>query len=318
MEPERNKYQKIFIILNPVSGILPVEAVREKIEAALGGGDIDYKVYETSGQENLKKVTLEAVRADYDLVVAAGGDGTISGVANGLVDSGIPLGVIPKGTGNVLARSLDIPLQIEGSLRLLVEPSRIWSIDVMQVGDDFYTLGISAGIGSVTMSETRREEKRRLGMIAYILAGMRQLWPVPSHKFEVEVDGVAFKFRASSIYVANCGSIGFKTTRLDPRIQLDDGKLNVCRIYASRLIDYFQLLLYFISPVRRRDWKVFCVEAGSEVKIKGGQDLPVQGDGDVIGSLPVEIKLRPGALKVVVPTSAEPAQKPRLAGNNTS
>jgi diacylglycerol kinase family enzyme len=136
------------------------------------------------------------------------------------------------------------------------------------------------------------------------MTGFRELWGVTSHKFEVEIDGVKFKFRATSVYVANCGSIGFKTTRLDPRIELDDGKLNVCRINANRLVDYFQLLFYLISPTRRRNWKVFCVEAGSVIKINGQGDLPVQGDGDVIGSLPVEIRLQPGALKILVPAES--------------
>ena len=255
MEPEQTYFRKIFIILNPASGVLPADVVEDKIRVVLGESGISYKIYETTGQEDLKRVVQRSIQAGYDLVVAAGGDGTISGVANGLVGETVPLAILPKGTGNVLARNLDIPLQIEAAIQLLVGPSQVRSIDVMQVEDRFYTLGISAGIGSLTMSETPREIKRRLGMVAYFMTGFRELWGVTSHKFEVEIDGVRFKFRATSVYVANCGSIGFKTTRLDPSIELDDGKMNVCRINANRLVDYFQLLFYLVSPKRRRNWK---------------------------------------------------------------
>jgi diacylglycerol kinase family enzyme len=88
---------------------------------------------------------------------------------------------------------------------------------------------------------------------------------------------------------------------------MDDGKLNVCRIYANSITDYLKLGISMFRNDQKRNWNVLCVEALEEVEIRSSTKLPVQADGDLIGYLPVTVKIRPKAIQVVTPTDAEPA-----------
>jgi len=102
--------------------------------------------------------------------------------------------------------------------------------------------------------------------------------------------------------VANSKIIGLKAIQLDPEIHMDDGKLNVCRLYADNLIDFLNLAISVILGKQRESPNVLCLEAMHEVEIRCREkNLPVQGDGDLIGRLPILIKLRPKAIHIVVP-----------------
>jgi diacylglycerol kinase (ATP) len=114
------------------------------------------------------------------------------------------------------------------------------------------------------------------------------------------------RFRASELMVANTSILGLKALRLDPSIRMDDGKLNVCRIYANTVTEYLKLGLSMLRADQERSWNVLCVEALKEVEIRSRERLPVQGDGELIGQLPVTVKLRPKAIKIVTPPHAEP------------
>ena len=87
---------------------------------------------------------------------------------------------------------------------------------------------------------------------------------------------------------------------------MDDGKLNVCRIYANTVGEYLKLGWSMLRGARERSWSVLCVEATKEVEIRSRQRIPVQGDGEVIGELPITVRLHPKAIQVVTPPYAEP------------
>jgi len=103
------------------------------------------------------------------------------------------------------------------------------------------------------------------------------------------------------LMVANSGILGLKTLRLDPDVRMDDGKLNVCRIYANTLTEYLKLAASMFRGDQKQNWNIFCVEALEEVEIRSRERLPVQGDGDLIGHLPITVKIRPKAIQIVTP-----------------
>jgi predicted polyphosphate/ATP-dependent NAD kinase len=127
---DRETRPKALVVLNPVAGNSDASIVRQALEENLGNGDWYYEIYETTGQERLADVVRAALGQDFDVFVAAGGDGTVSGVVNGLIHSKHPLGIIPVGTGNTLARELDIPLNIEDALGILIGEHEVRTIDV--------------------------------------------------------------------------------------------------------------------------------------------------------------------------------------------
>ena len=293
---------KTYVVINPVSGTLQPDVKREKIQSALQAHNVTFEIFETNGRDDIRQVVREAVQHGFGLFLATGGDGTAAAVASGLIDTQIPLAIIPTGTWNALARNLDIPLTIEQALELVFQGHRIRVIDVMQVGDNFHILNVSTGVGARTMRESKREEKRRFGRLADLWTALSNLMGFQTYHFDVRIDGKQAKFRALEVMVANSKIIGLKSLQLDPGIRMDDGKLNVCRLYADNLTEFLKLAISIVLGKQRETPNVLCLEAMREVEIRCREkNLPVQGDGDLIGRLPIVVKLRPKALHIVVP-----------------
>lgn len=296
---------KTFIVVNPVAGTTQPETVRGKLESALQTREIPFEIYETKGDDNFRQIIRNAIQQGYKLVIAAGGDGTLSGVVDGLVDTQIPLLILPTGTWNALAQALDIPLQIDAAINLLFQEHRIQTIDAMEVDKHYFVLSVSAGVGARTMEDVKREEKRRFGRLADLRSALVHVLEFRSHSFEVKIDSKFSKFRASELMVANSSILGLKILRLDPEIRMDDGKLNVCRIYANSIGEYLRLAASMLRGDQQHSWNLFCVEALQEVEIHSREKLPVQGDGELIGMLPIKVKIHPNAVQIVTPPIAE-------------
>ena len=296
---------KTFVVMNPVSGTLESEMKRQTIQSALEARNILFEIYETTGKENIRNVVREALQKGFELFVAVGGDGTISAVASGLVDTQKPLAIVPTGTWNALARNLDIPLRADQALELLFSEHRIRVIDVMQVGDTFSILNISTGVGSRAMREVDREVKRRFWVFADLWVALTQLMGFQSHRFEVLVDNRPMSFRALEVMVANSPIIGLKAIQLDPDIRMDDGKLNLCRIHANNPREFFGLAMNILLGKQREDPRVSCFEVHDKVAIRARRKLPVQADGDFIGYLPILVKIHPKALHIVTPVASD-------------
>jgi YegS/Rv2252/BmrU family lipid kinase len=305
MQVNLEQNSKAFIVLNPVAGISEAEAVREAIQSALQNHNIAFDVHETTGGENIKKLVRQAIQQGYKLFVAAGGDGTLSAVADGLVDTELPLVIVPTGTWNALARALSIPLQADQAINLLFGEHTVRSIDTIKVGERFYTLNVSAGIGSIAMGASKREEKRKLGKLHDFWNALVQIMGFRTFRYEITIDGKSTRFRASELMIANSGILGLKAVKIDPDIRMDDGILNVCRIFAVNLVDYLKLGVSFVIGKQRENSNVVCLEALKEVEIRSTAKLPVQADGEIIGQLPIKVKLHPKSLCIVTPRDAE-------------
>ena len=306
MQVDIQQKPKTYVVMNPVAGVSEPGTVREKIESALQARDIPLEIYETSGEEDIKQLVRDAVKKGFKLFISAGGDGTLSSVIDGLVGTEIPLVIIPTGTWNALARALDIPLQVDQAIDLLFQEHKIQTIDAMDVDGNYFVLSVSAGVGALAMKDVERADKRRLGKFADLRKGLAELLEFRSYQFEVKIDGKLTKFRASELLVTNSAILGLKSFQLDPGIRMDDGKLNVCRIYANSLTDYIKLGISMFTGDQKRNWNVLCVEALHEVEIRSRERLPAQGDGELIGQLPITVKIRPKAIQIVTPVHANP------------
>jgi YegS/Rv2252/BmrU family lipid kinase len=309
MKVDMEQQPKTYVVLNPVAGVSEPGTVRQKIESAFQARNIPVEIHETTGSqaENIRQLVSDAIRRGFKLFISAGGDGTLSNVIDGLVGTGLPLVIIPTGTWNALARALEIPLQVDQAIDLVFQDHKVQTIDVMQVGENYFVLSVSAGIGALTIKDVEREDKRRLGKFADLRRAVAEILEFRAFPFEVKIDGQFAKFRASELMVANTSILGVKALQLDPRIRMDDGKLNVCRIYANTITDYLRLGVSMFRRDQKRSWNVLCVEAMEQVEIRSRERLPVQGDGEVIGQLPITVKIRPKAIQVVTPVYANPA-----------
>jgi diacylglycerol kinase (ATP) len=288
---------KIFVVVNPVAGNADTDEVRRLLDQHLP--EHEWEIFETSGEEQLSEVVMQALPQGFDLVVAAGGDGTVSGVAAGLVNNQVPMAILPIGTGNALARELGISLNPEDALLLLVEGFDTRDIDGMWVKETLSVLGVGIGLTSLTMQETDRQQKRRFGLLAYIWNGLKQLGGIGLNRFEVEIDGEIRRVTASEVYISNSRVIGVKPFNLGPEVRPDDGVVQVCIFKARTAWDYLRTAAQLITG--RRQEEIDCVGALKQIKVSASRPLPVQADGEVITSTPVELQVVPAAVRVVVP-----------------
>jgi len=280
-----------FVVLNPVAGDA-TSSVRRALDKHFPEAGWTFELYETTGDERIADVVKEALADDQkpvDMCVAAGGDGTVSGVAGGVAKTGIPMGVLPLGTGNTFAREMRIPLKIEAALMLLTGDHATAQIDAMAVGDGVYVLNVTVGISGLTMRDTARTQKQRFGRVAYVWTGLRKLFGYQPHWFHLTVDGNP-----------TC-ALGTPPLRWSPQVELDDGRIDVCIIRARSMVDYVGVATAVLLRRQSEEPALLHIIATDRVEVDGDPELPVQGDGDLIGNPPVEIAVMPRAVEVVVP-----------------
>jgi YegS/Rv2252/BmrU family lipid kinase len=293
--------KRVFVVLNPVAGTSVVDDVRRALEQHFLPGETTYEVYETLKEDAVERIAREAQGRGYEMVVAAGGDGTVSAVAEGLVGTETPLGIIPLGTANVLARELGISVELEGAVQLLAGEHGVTSIDAMKVGEKHYFTQVGVGIDALMIRDTKREDKRRFGRIAYIWTAMTRLLGFQPRRFLIRADGRQERRRASQIVIANSGVLGQPPFRWGPDIEPDDGRLDVCIVRAQTLLDYLALAWHVVRGQHRRSSNVRYLNARREIVIETRRPLPVQADGEIIGETPVQVQLVPAAVRVIVP-----------------
>lgn len=296
--------RRVVAVMNPKSGSAAGEAIRRALGDCFAEGESRLEVYETRDGEDLGGVVRDRVARGVDLVIAAGGDGTVSAVADALAGSGTPMGILPMGTANVLARELAIPLDVERAARLLVGEHRLATIDAMKVGGRHYLTQVGVGLDALMIRDTPTARKKRFGKLAYLWTAAKHLVGFQPRRFTLEVDGVAVKTRASQLIVANVGTLGQPPFRWGPDIRVDDGTLDVCVSKARTMVHYLGLFWHVVTRRHKADPNVRYFHARRSVSIATGRPLPVQADGEVIGETPVLVEMVPGAVKVIAPAGA--------------
>jgi YegS/Rv2252/BmrU family lipid kinase len=289
-----------FVVLNPVAGTTDPERLERRIIRRFESSGWTLEIHRTEAQEQIPKIVSQAVESRPDMVVAVGGDGTVSEVADGLVGTGVPLGLIPAGTGNVLARDLEIPLMSPRAIRLLVGPHKTREIDALRINDRHFFLNVSIGTSAAAMHDTKRDEKRQFGFLAYIGTGIQKLLGVQPTHFTLQVDGRTHRANASDVIIANSGILGFPAFRLGEEIAIDDGRMGICIIRARTAWDYIRLMWDALLGRPQRDPRYHCLTATEQITVSSDPALPVQGDGDPIGHGSLEAVIVPKALKVIV------------------
>ena len=297
---------RVFVVLNPMAGSANAADVRQALEKHLGEL-IQTDIYETTGHEDVVAIVRAELTNSPSVVVAAGGDGTISDVAEALIGADVRLGIIPVGTANIFARELGIPLDLEDACALLDSQPNTTSIDAMKVGDQYFVLQIGIGIDSLMIRDTDRQSKRRFGRAAYLWTAFTRLIGYQPVRFTIVADGKRVRPRASQVLIANGGVLGAPPFRWGPNIRPDDGKIDVCIVGARTALDYMGLIWHTILGQQRRDRNVRYLTAERSIAISADQPLPIQADGEIIGDTPIQIEVVPDALKVIVPAPMPPA-----------
>jgi len=298
---------KAMLILNPVAGQRDTAGELRQVMAYLNAQGWEVALRRTFGPGDATTYAREAVAGGLDMVIAAGGDGTIGQVATGLAGSSCVLGVLPVGTGNVWAHMLGLPqwsamgrTTLLDAARVLVE-GEVHPIDLGRAGDRYFVLWAGIGFDAQIAQgvEPHREIRRNLGNITYYVAVIALGLGLRGTRVTVEVDGKAMRQRVIMVLVSNAQLYG-PAVRLAPQAQLDDGILDVYVFKGDNLFDALRVIISVVSGRHHHDAKVEAYRARS-VTIRGVKPLPVHLDGEPIGHTPVSISVAPRALKVIVP-----------------
>ena len=276
MTPEAGT-SRVFVVVNVNSGNSSPEAVRRVWKAHHGEAGGDYRIHEPGAGEDIRELVRGAVAQGFDTVVAAGGDGTVSAVANGLIGTEAHLGILPLGTANVLARELGIPLALEDACALLNRPNTTASIDAMKVKDTYYFTQIGIGVDAAMIRDTTVEHKRWLGNGAYIWTAATWFIGFQPHRFSIAADDRRARPRALQVVLANCGSLGTSGLRWGPDVRVDDGKVDVCILRAQTLLNFLSVGWSVVRGLHREDRNIQLLTARRVVAVH--TDRPSAGAG---------------------------------------
>ncbi|NYI71287.1 YegS/Rv2252/BmrU family lipid kinase [Naumannella cuiyingiana] len=298
-------HRRCAVIVNP-SKIADEATFRRHVSYELQRHDFQRTLWlETSVDDPGHGMAKIAVGKEVDLVVVAGGDGTVRSVCQGLADSGIPLGIVPAGTGNLLARNLGIPLDERAAIDVAFD-GRNRVIDLVQVRPDdqpeSLSFSVMAGMGfdALIFDQTADELKRAVGSAAYFVTAARAAGNEP---FQAKVsidDHLALRRRISLVVIGNVGELQ-GGIRLFPEAVPDDGLLEVLVASPRSLGDWARLATKLVVRSGGEDAQLTRLR-GRSVEVITEEPEPYQLDGDTIGHCRrLSARTRPGALTVRVP-----------------
>jgi YegS/Rv2252/BmrU family lipid kinase len=290
---------KAYVVLNPVAGQSDPDEIRAVFNRAHDQGLWDFDLYETTGEEDLKAVVSNALEEDYDLVVACGGDVNVSGVADGLAGSEEPLGVLPGGTVNAFAAEMGMPGDIEDALEIILGDHQLRSIDAIESDGRYYLLFCSLGLSSESIAAIEREEKNKLGWLAYLSNGIKKSSNIKSKKVYLEIDGRTKNLQAYEILLFNSDQLGVINEHLGLDVAMDDGVIDLYVLKSKGLVDIFLSLFYRIISKPGKAPNVRYWPVKESVKIDVDPVMKYQADGDIKGETPVVFRVAKGALRVI-------------------
>ncbi|MBO4287052.1 MAG: HD domain-containing protein [Kiritimatiellae bacterium] len=248
-------------------------------------------------------VLAEPCGADRSLrVVAAGGDGTVAAVAQALEGVEAELAVVPAGTGNLVARELGIPLNLRDAVAVAIDRNApVRPLDTMTANGRLFLLNAGVGVNAETVAMTSRRGKTLFGRSAYAGAAVLNAIQSRPQPVAISVDGGGEEtFEATDVLVSNCGSLARGLYPNGPDIRMDDGILDLAVCCLKTPAEYPLLYLKKRLSPDRENGILHERRAKVSVTIRSREPLPVQADGDIVGTTPVEIRIRPRSLRVVV------------------
>ena len=291
------------LISNPKTGrytsrrLRPIQETVSQLKSL--GVDVELKL--TTRPHEATEIAARAARNGSSDVFVAGGDGTINEVIQGLAGTKARLGIIPRGTANVLARERGLPL---GEKEAAVVAARGNSrrihlglaIDETNNVSRYFALMAGIGLDASIVRHVRPHLKKRIGKGAFWISGLSHLATWSPHPFTLEIEGRE--------YAATFAAIG-KAPRyggdlaITPGARLDEPEFEVCIIETSNRFRYLRLLSYTLRAGMPRNNPVVQFIKTDRVLARG--DAPVQIDGELIGGLPMRFEIAPLSLEVIVP-----------------
>jgi len=303
------------LIFNPVAGQSDPEQDLLTIQTLLEP-EIDLDIRLTTPDVDAGQLAHEAVARGVHMIIASGGDGTLSAAAEALVGTNIPLGVISRGTANAFASALEIPDTIEAACQtILTGTMRV--VDTARCNGKPMVLLAGVGFEAEMVEKADREAKNRLGMLAYILAGVKQLREFETFEAKIETDEKVITVTAGAVTIANAAPPTSILAQGPAGIIYDDGLLDLTVVAPENRTGAIASAYHLFQSAFRGDAAerddIGYLRA-RRIKVSADPPQKVVLDGEIIGTTPIDVECIPGGLTILVPMTQEVQPLEKLQG----
>ena len=306
---------KACLIFNPVAGQGNAEQDLAAIESLLNP-TIDLEVVITTADCEPGQLAKEAISRGATSIIASGGDGTLSAVAAALMSTSIPLGIISRGTANAFANALNLPTTISEACESIVA-GHTQVVDMAVCNGLPMVLLAGIGFEAETVDLADRDAKNRLGMLAYILAGLRQVGNLNQFEVEIELEDKIIAVSAAAITIANAAPATSILAQGSAGVVFDDGMLDLTIVAPTTpliaIATAFDLLSSTLRGMASQREEVGFLRS-NRFKITTTPPQKVVLDGEIIGMTPIEIECIPGGLTIFTPQIEELQLLEKLEG----
>lgn len=303
------------LIFNPAAGQGNPDQDLEQIQRLLSPV-IDLEIQLTTEEIDAEKVAQQAVERGFDTIIASGGDGTLSAVAGALIETSIPLGIIPRGTANAFAAALGIPITVEEACRAIIAGTT-QVIDVARCNGKPMVLLASIGFEAETVDNADRQAKNRLGILAYLLSGIKQLSQLTPFEAEIETEEKIVTVTAAAVTIANVAPSTSFLAQGPAGLVFDDGLLDVTVVAPANVVGAVAASYHLLQSAFRNE----AVERNDigylrarHLKVTTAPPQKVVLDGEIIGTTPIEVSCIPNGLTIFIPTTQTEQPLEKLEG----
>jgi len=288
----------VHVIVNPASG--QDRPILKTLNTIFRENDIAWEMFVTKEAGDGVRLAREAAAAGVDAVAVYGGDGTVREVTMGLLDTDVPILILPGGTANAMALALGVPTELAAAASMLAcGECTVRQVDIGVMNDECFLIGIGIGVPGELAETADREAKDRLGVLAYFISSIQALRNAATVKYQVTIDGESFETDGVSCVILNAGQFGIPGVTLAPSIDMSDSKLDLL-VFRSKTLP---ALMSLAAAVMRQDENgaPFDLYQGREISVVPQPSQPVQVDGEVLAPGPVSARILPCAGRYIVP-----------------
>ncbi|MEH6948488.1 diacylglycerol kinase [Peribacillus sp. Hz7] len=288
------------LIYNPTSGREAMKKSLPEVLARLEAAGYEASCHMTTGEGDATRAAEIAIERGYDVVIAAGGDGTIYEVVNGLAraEKRPKLGIIPTGTTNDFARALHLPKSIEGAADIIAD-GHTMPIDIGKMNDKYFINIAGGGRLTELTYEVPSKLKTMLGQLAYYIKGIEMLPSFKASEVTIEYDGKLFEGEIMLFLVANTNSVG-GFEKLAPDASLNDGMFTLLILKKANLADFVRIVTLAIRGEHVHDKNVIYVKA-NRIKVTTKEKMMLNLDGEFGGVTPAEFVNQYRHFEVFIP-----------------
>ncbi len=294
--------ERYYFIVNPISGSGRGRRYFARAEALLRERGVEYEAVYTERPRHSVELAGAAAAAGEKRIVAVGGDGTVNEVAFALAGTGIPMGILPSGTGNDFSQALHIPQDVEGAVKALLSASPR-QVDAARANGGFFVNVSGFGFDVDVVRYTEKYKRRMNGMLPYLLGVMQSLLhlkPIPVRVTPEEGES----FDTTALLFSACNGTQFAGgMRLAPLSDPADGLLDVCILKGVGRIAFLRLLPRYIKGGHLGSRHIVYFKA-RRVTVEAPAGMALQLDGELGGVTPVAFEALPGVLTVLAPDPA--------------